>query len=148
MNIIFKIVVSTCILLAFSSCEKKISLDAYEVHWDRDTCKRCIMVISDRKNSVQIINPKNGKKYFFDDIGCMFLWIKEENIKWENNATIWINDISSGKWINAKKAYYDTMNITPMAYGFGAHKEKSTIPKGLEIIDFNEVKKRVLEIGK
>ena len=39
------------------------------------------------------------------------------------------------------------MNLTPMAYGFGAHEKKEEIQEGLEIIDFNEVEKRVLEMG-
>ena len=47
-----------------------------------------------------------------------------------------------------KKAFYDTMNLTPMAYGFGAHEIKSDIQEGLEVIDYEKVKQRVLEIGK
>ena len=110
-------------------------------------CSRCAMVISDRNHAVQVINPEDGKVYVFDDIGCTILWFKEQDIKWEEKAIIWITDIKSSKWIDAKKALFDTMNITPMAYGFGAHENKEEVQAGLEIIDFNEVKKRVLEIG-
>ncbi len=134
--------------LFFIGCEKKITTELHKVHWDRDMCERCKMVVSDRKNTAQAINPKTGRSYMFDDIGCTILWFKEEKIEWENNATIWINDIKSGDWIDAKKAFYDTENITPMAYGFGAHKTKDTIAKDQEIIDYEEVKKRVIKIGK
>jgi hypothetical protein len=35
-----------------------------------------------------------------------------------------------------------------MAYGFSAHKSKETIKDGQEIIDFDEVLRRVIKIGK
>jgi hypothetical protein len=106
------------------------------------------MVVSDRHNTTQVIDPKTGKKYMFDDIGCMVLWFGDENIEWKNKAIIWITDVDTGKWIDARKAYYDTNNITPMAYGFSAHKTKESIKEGEEIIDFDEVVKRVKKIGK
>ena len=92
-------------LLLFTACEKKISTEVKKVHWDRDMCERCKMVVSDRKNTVQVINPKTGRSYMFDDIGCTVLWFKDDKIEWENNATIWINDITTGKWIDAKKPF-------------------------------------------
>ncbi len=144
---IFRFTIFIFIALNFTACEKKISTNPQEIHWDRDMCSRCVMVVSDRNQTVQIVNPQNGKVYVFDDIGCAILWFQEQNIKWQDDAIIWINDIKSSKWIDARKAFFDTMNITPMAYGFGAHENKEDIQAGLEIIDFNEVKKRVLEIG-
>ena len=132
----------------FSACEKKISTEVHEIHWDRDMCSRCVMVVSDRNQTVQISNPKDGVTHVFDDIGCTILWFRDQKIQWKDEAIIWINDIKTGKWINARTAYYDTMNITPMAYGFGAHEIKEEIQAGLEIINFYEVEKRVLEIGK
>jgi len=136
-------------LIHFSGCEKRsISTNPAEVHWDRDMCVRCAMVVSDRKNTTQAINPENGKVYMFDDIGCMILWFQNENISWRDKAVIWITDANTGKWIDARKAFYDTENITPMAYGFSAHKSKDEIKKRQEVIDFNEVVKRVKEIGR
>ena len=40
----------------FSACEKKISTEVHEIHWDRDMCARCVMVVSDRNQTVQAIN--------------------------------------------------------------------------------------------
>lgn len=145
---ILKIISSLFIVLSFSACEKKISTKIHEIHWDRDMCSRCVMVVSDRNQTVQVINPKNGDLHVFDDIGCTILWFKDQNIKWQDEAIIWINDIKTSTWIDARMAFYDTMNITPMAYGFGAHETKNSIQAGLEIIDFYEMKKRVLEMGK
>ncbi len=132
----------------FLACEERSKTDVAEVHWDRDMCTRCVMVVSDRKNTTQVRDPQTGRKYMFDDIGCMILWFKEENIEWKDKAVIWITDVNSGEWINARTAFYDTENVTPMAYGFSAHKTKDTIRDGQEIIDYDEVVKRVLIIGK
>ncbi len=132
----------------FLACEKKVETGVAKVHWDRDMCARCVMVVSDRKNTVQIRNPETGKTYMFDDIGCTILWFKEENIAWADKAIIWITDVNTGEFINAKTAFYDTQNITPMAYGFSAHKTKETIKEDEEIIDYDEVEKRVIKIGK
>ena len=132
----------------FLGCEEKSKTDVSKVHWDRDMCARCVMVVSDRKNTAQVRHPQTGRKYMFDDIGCTILWFKEEKIQWANKAIIWITDVNTGKWIDARTAFYDTENITPMAYGFSAHKTKDTIKKDQEIIDFKEVTRRVIKIGK
>jgi nitrous oxide reductase accessory protein NosL len=134
--------------LLFFGCEKQSKTDVSTVHWDRDMCARCVMVVSDRHNTAQVKNPDTGKTYMFDDIGCAILWFNDEHIKWKDRAVIWITDLQTGKWIDARKAFYDTENITPMAYGFSAHKTKDTIKPDQEIIDYNEVVKRVIKIGK
>ena len=136
------------LLILSTGCEKRSKTDVAKVHWDRDMCARCVMVVSDRRNTTQIRNPKTGKKYMFDDIGCAILWFKDENITWKESAIIWITDVNTSKWIDAKKAFYDTENITPMAYGFSAHASKETIKQGQEVVDFEELSHRVLKIGK
>ncbi|MEA3373385.1 MAG: hypothetical protein U9Q62_06800 [Campylobacterota bacterium] len=140
------VAVGMLLTIGFSGCEQKISTELHKVHWDRDMCERCKMVVSDRKHTVQVINPQNGRSYMYDDIGCTVLWFIEEKIEWADEAVIWITDTKTGEWINARTAFYDTMNITPMAYGISAHKDRSSIKEGEEIIDFDEVKKRVIKI--
>ncbi len=144
---LFKFLMSLFLVLSFSACEKKDTSGIAKVHWDRDMCARCVMVVSDRHNTTQARDPKTGKKYMFDDIGCLALWFVEENIAWRDSAIVWITDVNTGEWIDAKKAFYDTENITPMAYGFSAHKTKDTIREGQEIVDYNEVLRRVIKIG-
>ncbi|MEA1891206.1 MAG: hypothetical protein U9N33_00675 [Campylobacterota bacterium] len=144
----FKISLLLFLTFFMSACEKKVETGVATVHWDRDMCVRCVMVVSDRKNTVQVRDPNTSKTYMFDDIGCTVLWFEEEGIEWKDKAIIWITDAKSGEFIDARKAFYDTNNITPMAYGFSAHKSKETIKDSEEIIDYNEVKKRVIKIGK
>ena len=134
------------ILLGFTGCEKKDPTEMHGVHWDRDMCVRCKMVVSDRHHAVQVINTENGRSYMYDDIGCVVLWFDDEKIDWAPKAKIWITDIATGQWIDARTAFYDTHNITPMAYGFGAHENNSTIKAGEEIIGYEEVSKRIFEI--
>ncbi len=145
---IFKLTSLVFITLFLASCEKKISKEPTKIHWDRDMCHRCKMVISERNHAVQVINQENGKVYKFDDIGCVPLWFEEEKIPWKQSAKIWVTDIKTSRWIDAKTAYYDTMNNTPMGYGFGAHEKKEDIKEGYEILNFEEVSKRAFTIGK
>ncbi len=136
------------LVLLMMGCESQIDTKPIAVHWDRDMCERCKMVLSDRKFSAQVVNPENGKHYMFDDIGCVILWFKEDKIPWSEKAVIWVNDARNGEWIDARSAWYDVENITPMAYGFGAHKTKEALHDGDEVIDFAEMSRRVIKIGK
>ena len=79
----------------------------------------------------------NGKIHYFDDVGCMVLWSKENNVELKN-MKIFSNDTK--KYIDASKAFYSINERTPMNYGFGAYENKNENT----IIDFNEVKLRML----
>ena len=141
------ILIAIVLIGLIGGCDNKSNKGIVKVHWDRDMCARCVMVISDRKNTVQVQNPITHKTYMFDDIGCTILWFEDEHIKWKDKAKIWITDVNTGKWIDAKTAFYDTQNITPMAYGFSAHQTKNSIKPNQEIIDYKEVVRRVKKIG-
>jgi nitrous oxide reductase accessory protein NosL len=149
MSVVKGLFFSLLLFSAFNGCEKKeISTALHDVHWDRDMCERCKMVTSDRHHAVQVINPQNGRAYMFDDIGCTLLWFEDEKITWKNKAKIWITDVETGKWIDARSAFYDTHNITPMAYGFAAHEKKESIKEGEEVVGYEALFKRILEIEK
>ncbi len=45
---IFKLISLTFIILFLTSCQKETSDEPHKVHWDRDMCDRCKMVISER----------------------------------------------------------------------------------------------------
>jgi len=139
-----KALLAISIIILQTSCQERSKTDLAEVHWDRDMCARCVMVVSDRQNSVQVRDPK-GKTYMFDDIGCMVLWFKENKIKWQNQATIWITDVDTSKWIDAREAFYSNGNVTPMAYGFSAHKTKESIPKDRDVFTFNRVVEEIIK---
>ncbi len=137
------VLLSVSFMTGFGGCEKKEWRNPEKMHWDRDMCERCKMAISDRNYAVQVIDPKSRKHYKFDDIGCAILWFKEEGHDWENKAIIWIKDAKTGKWIDARKAWYSTNQVTPMGFGFTAYEKKEDAGNG-EVIDFDEVKRRVM----
>ncbi len=133
------------IIFIFGGCEKRDKTAPVPIHWDRDSCERCDMAISERKYAVEVVNPKTGKHHLFDDIGCAVLWMDENKIPWKKDAIIWITDAKTGKWINAKKAEYTDDRITPMAYGIAAF-TKETLPKGEKPLTFEEAKKVIYKI--
>ena len=126
-------------------CEKKEIGGVAKVHWDRDMCERCKMAISERKFAFEIINPKSDKSYKFDDIGCGILWLDEEKIPWKNEAIFWITDAKTGKWIDARKAFYTDESITPMAYGLAAYTEQ-TKPKDMKLVSLDEAIKIIYKV--
>ncbi|MBL0721561.1 MAG: hypothetical protein JJV88_03150 [Sulfurovum sp.] len=144
-----RLIILLIILFTFNGCEKKpITVELRDVHWDRDMCQRCKMVTSDRHHSVQVINPKNGKSYMFDDIGCTLLWFEEEQISWKDRAKVWITDGITAEWIDGRDAYYNGDNITPMAFGFTAHKDIKNIKYGEKVIKYNQLLEKIKEIEK
>jgi len=127
----------------FLGCQDTPNDGPAKIHWDRDMCDRCVMVLSDRKNSIQLQHPTKRKVYKFDDIGCMVLWFDEENIEFKDSAKIWVTDVTDGKWIDARSAFYTPENVTPMAFGFSAYAKKESIKNGEEILTYDEVIKKI-----
>ena len=140
----YKVWLALIMIVSFWGCERKIELGVHDVHWDRDMCVRCKMVVSERQYAAQTTDPTTGKTYYFDDIGCVVLWFEEEKIEWADKAIIWVTDVNSGEWINAKEAKWSTISITPMAFGYAAHKPGSE-PEG-EIIGYSEMAERAITL--
>lgn len=138
----FSFLIIMVLSLFFTACDSKIDTSSKDIKWDREVCERCKMVISDRNYAAQVVNPNDGKRYYFDDIGCTILWFKELNISWENEAIIYVTDTKDGKWLDAKKASWTYGAITPMDFGFSAY-EKSQ--DGVDNFNFLYVKEQVLK---
>lgn len=128
-------------LIVFSACSGEINTEPKDVKYDREICERCKMIISVREFAAQTINPHNGKRWYWDDIGCAILWFDEEDIEWEDEAITYIIDVKTHEWIDAKKAYYTHGAITPMDFGFSAHKNPQD---GEENYDYAYVRDRIL----
>lgn len=112
-----------------------------KIHFDRDMCERCRMIISDRGYAAQVRGGPGHKAYKFDDIGGAAIWLNEK--PWANDpkTEIWVMDHSNGKdWIEARSAHFVPGLLSPMAYGFGAYKE----PKE-NSMDFKSMLEKVLD---
>lgn len=134
------------LLLFVAGCESKTASEApRETQWDRDMCARCAMVVSERSYAAQVYDPQAGRHRMFDDIGCVVLWFLEEQIPWADEAKIWVKDMQTQKWIDARSALYTTDTISPMGFGFGAHAQGFEGGER-EVIDYEEMARRVVKI--
>ncbi len=97
-----------------------------EVHWDRDTCARCVMAVSDHNYAAQVRGGPADEKTrlnFFDDIGCAVFWLDEQVWQSDPRTEIWVTDWRNGDWIDARTAKYVDGKTTPMDFGLGAQTE-------------------------
>jgi nitrous oxide reductase accessory protein NosL len=126
-------------LLLLAACSREPQTGPVEIKFDRDTCFRCSMAISDRHYAVQVRGGPKNQAFKFDDIGCALFWLKDQ--PWSNDPAteIWVADFHDGKWLNARTAHYLGGKTTPMAYGFGATGE--ALPGS---IGFDEARKQLL----
>ena len=97
---------------------------------------QCKMLIKSERNAAEVIAP-DGRTWFFDDPGCMSLWLKDKS--WKDRAKIWVHTLDSKRWIDARKAWYGVRDATAMHYGFGAREHKCE-----GCIDFDEMWQRMM----
>ncbi|MCE1182074.1 MAG: hypothetical protein LWW81_07185 [Rhodocyclales bacterium] len=122
-----------------------------EIKWDRDTCTRCSMVISDRRFAAEIRGGPENLAFKFDDPGCLAFWLKEkaEKYPWAADPAtrIWLADYDSKSreamhWLEPKRAYFITRS-SPMGYNFAA----VSMPQA-GTLDFSDMRQHVLAKGK
>lgn len=130
-------------LLLLAACSREPATGPVEIKWDRDTCVRCSMVISDRHYAVQVRGGPKKQVFKFDDIGCAVHWLKGQPWGNEPATEIWVADYRSGKWLDARGAHYVTGKRTPMGYGYGAADE--VLPGSMS---FDEARKQLLALDK
>jgi nitrous oxide reductase accessory protein NosL len=121
--------VMTPLAAALSACGKNDGLPEgmLAIVWDRDTCTRCSMIISDRRFAVEMRGGPTNAVFKFDDIGCAVTWTRDKIAAhpWMNDAAtrLWVADVNSRgndvKWLEARAAHYIT-KTSPMAYNQGA----------------------------
>ena len=101
-----------------------------EIKWDRDTCVRCSMVISDRRFAAEMRGGGKDIVFKFDDIGCAMFWVADAAGKGD-------------KWLDARKAHYSGGAMSPMGYNFSA---RAYAEAGSQ--SFDEMRQHVLAKGK
>lgn len=118
-----------------------------EIKWDRDTCKRCSMVLSDRRFAAQVRGGPQDGHFNFDDIGCVAFWLASQPWGKDASTRIWVSDVGSHgdsvRWLDARKAQYIGGKSSPMGYDFGA---VSLAQAGS--VDFDTMREHVLARGK
>jgi copper chaperone NosL len=132
------------VLLGLTACSGDPGTGPLDVKWDRYTCERCRMVLSDRNHSAQVRVPQaegRSKVVFFDDIGCAVVWLEDKPVRDDKRTEIWVTDWRTGDWIDARKAVYLAGQVTPMEYGLGAQTEPNA-----QALDFAAARERIFEV--
>lgn len=101
-------------LFVLTACGPKETVPV-AINAKNDKCAQCNMAVVDDQFATQVV-LKNGKTYTFDDIGCMFKWVKDNPE--EEIAAQFVRDYETQKWIKAENAtyVYERSIKTPMAY--------------------------------
>jgi copper chaperone NosL len=132
------------LLLGLAACSGDPGSGPLDVKWDRFSCERCRMVLSDRKHAAQVRVPQaegRSRVLFFDDLGCALVWLEDKPFRDDPKTEVWVADWRSGAWIDARKAHYLSGQVTPMEYGLGAQADDA--PGALW---FAEARARVFEL--
>jgi copper chaperone NosL len=117
-----------------------------EIKWDRDTCVRCNMIISDRRFAAQAWGGPKKQTYKFDDIGCAVIWLKAQGWGGDAAVRIWVADSGGSdavNWLDARQAHYTGGKSSPMGYNFAA--VRTPLPGSL---DFTDMRQHILAKGK
>jgi len=100
-----------------------------EIKWDRDTCARCNMVISDRRFAAELRGGERDIAFKFDDIGCLVFWLREKASQYpwmaEPATRLWVADAASKagtplRWLDPRTAQFLGGRTSPMGYNFAA----------------------------
>lgn len=114
------------LLWLLAACSGQDASGPGEVRWDRETCTRCGMAISDRHGSAQVRGApagQNTRLYKFDDLGCAVIWLDAQSWRDDPRTELWVTDHRDGGWIDARSASYVTGVHSSMAYGLGAQRD-------------------------
>lgn len=116
-------------LAALGACDRKGSWPEgmAEIKWDRDTCVRCNMVISDPRFAAELRGGEKNTVFKFDDIGCLVFWQRDKAAQhpWmaEPATRMWVadsTDMSGATWLDPRQAHYLGGRLSPMGYNFAA----------------------------
>ena len=99
-------------------------------------CSECNMDVEALSYAVQLITQE-GNTYFFDDIGCVVLWLEKNH---PDVHSVLTQTQDTHRWIDVKKAWYSRIAASPMGYGFAAYENKKP-----SFIPYEEMKLLMLQ---
>jgi nitrous oxide reductase accessory protein NosL len=144
----------TPIAAALSACGEKGDWPEgmAAIKWDRDTCVRCNMVISDRRFAAEMRGGPKQTVFKFDDVGCLVFWLRDkaQQFPWilEPATRMWVADAMSRpgesvRWLDPQQAHYLGGRTSPMGYNFAAIAQPQA-----GSIDFSTMRQQILALGK
>jgi hypothetical protein len=99
-------------------------------------CSECNMDVEKLEYLAQLITVA-GDTYFFDDIGCLVLWLENHHL---SIAKMFTQTLDTHHWIEVEKAWYSRIAPSPMGYGFGAVEKRRE-----KLISYDEMKILMLQ---
>lgn len=99
-------------------------------------CSECNMNVEKLEYVAELIS-KDGDTYFFDDIGCLVLWLEKHKI---DIAKMLTQTLDTHQWIEPEKAWYTRTANTPMGSGFAAFSKKKD-----DLISYEEMRLLMLQ---
>lgn len=130
---------SLLLVFLLYGCSGQEATGPVEIRWDRETCARCAMAVSDRNSSAQVRGALAGQTtrvYTFDDIGCAVIWLDGQSWKDDVRTEIWVTDHGTGEWLDARTATFIPGKRSAMGYDLGAQSDVS--PEGMDFVHARE----------
>lgn len=114
-----------------------------EIHYGRESCAKCGMIISDPHFAAEIRGGPDRQLKKFDDAGCAVNWLEAQEWRADSTTAFWVMDADTGQsWLMAKTAWYKPGAMSPMNYGYSAHPQKQD-----QMVDFDTMKAAALSKG-
>ena len=82
--------------------------------WGKQQCAHCAMLVSQKPPAAQVLTTE-GKRRFFDDVGCMVAWEERES---PGVSARWVREPSGLGWVDPASAHFSAGHPTPMGFGF------------------------------
>ena len=101
--------------------------------WGKQACAHCAMLVSEKPPAAQLITS-DGKRKFFDDLGCMVAFEEREH---PQVTARWVRDPSGEGWTEPATIHFSGGHKTPMDFGF--------LPDVQGIVTFDELRGVVLQ---
>ncbi len=111
-------------LTVYQGNNSSIPVEIILNHYQDTQCGMLLVRLKDSAQAVAI----DGKTWFFDDVGCLALWL--ENNKHRDEMILWVYTRDTQEWLDGRLAWYSRVDKTIMNYGFAAyrHENENHIP--------------------
>lgn len=104
------------LMLLLTACQEG-AVTAEDPIWEKESCSRCRMVLSEKRYAVQRI-LHTGEVHFYDDMGCA---MRHDHTP--GDGKLFVRPHGGEEWVSAEEAMYLSGLMTPMNSGFGAVKD-------------------------
>lgn len=118
-------------LLGLAACGKPAAEGPPGIHYDRDACARCGMIISEARFASGYVDAQ-GETVAFDDLGELLAAVAGDPAL---AAAAYVHDAQDGRWLRASDAVFVKLLpalTTPMGSGyaaFGSEKEAAAFAR-------------------